>query len=113
MTERTPVERLRAAAERLETLDDEATQAPWLFGRSAIDDTVLRFREAELAVVFMDSDARLIATLRPLAPILAKHLRATLRHVEGLRSEDNQQRGIEVFSPYALTLADAVLGDGS
>jgi hypothetical protein len=119
----TPVERLRAAADRLETLDSVATASPW-----TVDDAALRAGSHEVAMVFRDEDNDLIAALRPLAPILAKQLRdAVDRLLEECEIEldyppfhaaawcgrdvvPGEKGSCDHFDD-ALAIADAVLGE--
>lgn len=124
----TPVERLRAAADRLEALDKAASESPWEiseehgcdFSGEGYSYITLSMRDTDGDVAKWygettreHADAELILALRPLAPVIAQILRAPIRHVEGLLAEENQVRGIEMFAPHALALADLVLGEAS
>lgn len=76
-------ERLNAAADRLEALDHAGTWAPWRVGESwAGGLAVLTDGGHPIAVVSQGApsetaraDADLIATLRPLAPVIAAQVR--------------------------------------
>ncbi len=127
-----PAERLTAAADRMEALDDEAYQGPWRVQESEIGDTAIVARVDEVAVVFHDPNGNLIAALRPLAPLIAQQLRDAATYA----SDTTEVRGDSVWHytehcdtrilmagkrpepPYgrctcfdpALALADAILG---
>lgn len=88
-----PADRLRTAADRLEALDKAASGSPWkvieshgrdysgegysfvtLVMRESDDDVARWYGETDRET----SDARLIATLRPLAPVLVKQLHTAI-----------------------------------
>jgi hypothetical protein len=73
-----PADLFRAAADLLEQLDRDANDGPWTAGRTVLDDTGLHAPSgSEIAVTYWTPDARLIVSLRPLAPHLAVTLRST------------------------------------
>lgn len=97
-----PVETLRRAAGRLDTLVTGATPGPWATGKGILDDYPIYARGSEIAVAYTPADADLIAALRP----LAIHLAALLR-VEATVAE---QAGSEPVTP-ALYAAREILGE--
>ena len=109
------VDVMSRAADRLETLDQEATAAPWEIHGGSGDDSPLW---ADAAMNYLcaspddgvrgghsAADAALIVALRPTAVPLAGWLRACIR-----RAEIAPALGIPVF---AIEIAHAVLGEAS
>ncbi len=74
----TPAERLRTAAERLEAQSDDATTQPWVVRPTPATPYAYDVLGGEFDLLvtrwISEQDARLIATLRPLAVLIAAWL---------------------------------------
>lgn len=131
-------ERLRASADQLARLDREGTWGPWSAGESWAGRLAILGTSGEPVAVVSGSpnptetalaDAALIATLRPLAPVIASILRQHAVMARNVETTDGKrwhisercgwtldptedEVGCDCFTD-AIAVADAILAGGA